>query len=750
MRYYLQCFVFSIFLCEALGSQGQSLIIADFPEDYQLYARDESDSAEVKIRGRVAKDMKVSSLSLKVSKDGTIYDSQKISLEENAFSLTTKIDAGLHQFRFELYIQKQGRDSLYVAADSVVCGDAYIITGQSNSHPSSTLSTFSNPYCRSFGVKTGYEAYTEEDKKVRWGRATGNCPGLKREVGGWFIKNPLGVGVWGMELSRLIMEKHKVPVCIINGGSGSSSIEENMLYPEQPSLETSFGRLAYRVHQAGLKEKIKAIFWHQGESNSNSVESYTSYFDNFDQLQSDWRRVYTGLEKIYLYQIHPGCGRRFAGFGSELREVQNQIAKHYEFVEIMSTMGVPGHDGCHFTYEGYLEFAARIFPLVSRDFYQEKPDRIISPPTLLRATYTSPDEISLLFDQSVEGEEKREVNGNTYFLKDQFFFKTEVDKDFDPIAVKSLRVEENRVVVKLEEAVPFNIITYLPSKFYQGSNEIYTGPWLTGSENGLGALSFHHRPIHPWENQGKKDPFVSAGYRVLDSTLNKRPFKLVFPNKADAQKPWIWRARFWGHEPQTDLALLEKGFHVAYIDVAGLFGNEQAIRIWDGFYQYMTSNYGLNAKVVLEGMSRGGLIVFNWANRNAEKLACIYVDAPVCDFKSWPGAKGTGKGSVKEWGNVLAQYGFSEELAMKYRGNPIDHLENLVSQKIPILSVVGDADEVVPVSENTARVEKRLEELGWKMKVIHKPGVGHHPHSLENPQPILDFILKHTSTDEKP
>ena len=28
------------------------------------------------------------------------------------------------------------------------------------------------------------------------------------------------------------------------------------------------------------------------------------------------------------------------------------------------------------------------------------------------------------------------------------------------------------------------------------------------------------------------------------------------------------------------------------------------------------------------------------------------------------------------------------------------------------------------------------------MKVILKPGVGHHPHSLKDPTPIVDFILQ--------
>ena len=49
------------------------------------------------------------------------------------------------------------------------------------------------------------------------------------------------------------------------------------------------------------------------------------------------------------------------------------------------------------------------------------------------------------------------------------------------------------------------------------------------------------------------------------------------PEEAAHGKPWIWRARFFGHEPQADLALLEKGYHLAYTDVAGLYGSPKAV-----------------------------------------------------------------------------------------------------------------------------------------------------------------------------
>jgi hypothetical protein len=60
-----------------------------------------------------------------------------------------------------------------------------------------------------------------------------------------------------------------------------------------------------------------------------------------------------------------------------------------------------------------------------------------------------------------------------------------------------------------------------------------------------------------------------------------------------------------------------------------------------------------------------------------------------------------------------------------------------------LLHVVGDADQVVPVAENTAVIEKRYKELGGSIQVIHKKDVGHHPHSLKDPLLIVNFILKH-------
>lgn len=237
---------------------------------------------------------------------------------------------------------------------------------------------------------------------------------------------------------------------------------------------------------------------------------------------------------------------------------------------------------------------------------------------------------------------------------------------------------------------------------------------------------------------GKRSSF--HGYELVDFKLGEVPCKVVIPKKIADGKPWVLRARFWGHQPQFDIAMLKAGHHIVYCDVGNLFGSPEAVRRWDELYNYLRFEHLFADRAILEGLSRGGLIIYNWAAANPEKVAAIYGDAPVMDFKSWPGGKGTGKGDGKSWKACLEAYGMTEAEALAYQGNPLDNLAPLAKAGIPIIHVVGDADEVVPVAENTAIAEARYQKLGGTFKVIHKPGVGH-KHSLKDPQPIVDFIL---------
>jgi len=181
------------------------------------------------------------------------------------------------------------------------------------------------------------------------------------------------------------------------------------------------------------------------------------------------------------------------------------------------------------------------------------------------------------------------------------------------------------------------------------------------------------------------------GFNKIEFTTADRAAFLVEPKSSAPGRPWIWRMEFFGHQPQADIALLNKGFHVAYVDVQNMYGAPASMSIMDAMYRYVVSEYKLSDKVVLEGFSRGGLFSINWAARNPMKVACIYNDAPVCDFTSC----------------------------------------------------------VVPIEENSLLLQSKYQSLGGSMLLISKPNCNHHPHTLEDPLRIVNFVFANTGfTDQ--
>ncbi len=235
------------------------------------------------------------------------------------------------------------------------------------------------------------------------------------------------------------------------------------------------------------------------------------------------------------------------------------------------------------------------------------------------------------------------------------------------------------------------------------------------------------------------------GFNKIEFSVEGRKAFLIEPTKAAPGSPWIWRTEFFGHQPQADIALLNKGFFVAYVEMQNLYGGPLSMVVMDKMHAHVTSEFKLSARAVLEGFSRGGLFALNWAARNPEKVACMYNDAPVCDFTSWPGGKGRGKGSLADWERLKKVYEFNnDEEATKSKLNPIHQIESLAKAKIPLLHVCGATDDVVPIEENSLLVQQRYQALGGSMNVIAKPHCNHHPHSLEDPTRIVNFVLTHT------
>ncbi len=233
------------------------------------------------------------------------------------------------------------------------------------------------------------------------------------------------------------------------------------------------------------------------------------------------------------------------------------------------------------------------------------------------------------------------------------------------------------------------------------------------------------------------------GFARHDFPAGGRTVSVIVPAQPLPGRLWAWKGEFLDAFPGTEIALLKRGVHIVYLSAPNLLGAPSAVALWDACYRELTERYGFARKPALIGLSRGGLYCYNWAAANPGRVACVYADAAVCDFKSWPGGKGKGKGSAGDWQLVLKVYGFADEAAaLAYKLNPVDNLKPLADAHVPLFHVYGEADDVVPWDENTGVVAERYKQLGGSITLVGKPGCGHHPHGLADPTPVVDFIVK--------
>jgi pimeloyl-ACP methyl ester carboxylesterase len=170
---------------------------------------------------------------------------------------------------------------------------------------------------------------------------------------------------------------------------------------------------------------------------------------------------------------------------------------------------------------------------------------------------------------------------------------------------------------------------------------------------------------------------------------------VVAPKQPATGNPWSWRGYYWDHEPQTEIELLKRGFHIGFIWC-------DAGKPWDAWYKFLTETHGLSKKPAFVGMSRGGRNAYTWAIANPDKVSCIYVDNPAVS---------------------------KEAVAL---------LGGLARADVPVLHVCGSLDPIL--GNHTLVVEAVYQQLGGRISVMVKDGAAHHPHSLRDPRPIADFI----------
>ena len=239
------------------------------------------------------------------------------------------------------------------------------------------------------------------------------------------------------------------------------------------------------------------------------------------------------------------------------------------------------------------------------------------------------------------------------------------------------------------------------------------------------------------KNTAKKLPVKGEVFAVEGRTAF-----LILPEKTEAEKPipWVWYAPTLRGLPSKQEKwmidrFLEKGIAVAGVDVGESFGSPAGRAVYSSLHKELVEKRGLSKRACLLARSRGGLMLYNWAAENPERVACVAGIYPVCNLSSYPGLK-----------RACGAYGMTvEQLAAKLaEHNPIDRLAPLAKAKVPIFHIHGDNDKVVPLEQNSAELASRYSKLGGRMTLKAAKGQGHNlwPGFFQC-QELVDFVIAH-------
>jgi len=459
------------------------------PEDGQFFARDDKNEGTLYYNGIL--DKAADSVFLRVYANDKLVETETAKpAADNGYALTAKLKAGLIKYKAEFGTKTGATEAVVQTVSNLVCGDAWLIDGQSNAlaldtgeqSPSDT-----SEWIRSYGGPTG-RGDSSDWVRDRFGANTKESPSKRTNLWCSPAWRPLpgsdtALGWWGMDLAKHLLASQKMPICIIQAAVGGTRIDEHKRNEAKPlDLSTMYGKMLWRVQNARLTHGIRGVLWHQGEADQGldgpdggyGWETYHQYFMN---LSLAWKQDMPNIRHYYVFQIWPnGCGQG-GGHGDMLREVQRTLPRLYSNLDVMSTLGIKPPGPCHYPLVGWSEFVRLMQPLIERDTYGRKVPESITAPDLKQAYYASAakDAIALEFDQPVIWLDS---------LAGQFYLDDEKDK------VAKGAVSGNVVMLQLKSPATAGKITYLKELNWNQNDLIF-------GKNGIAALTFCDVPILP-------------------------------------------------------------------------------------------------------------------------------------------------------------------------------------------------------------------------------------------------------------
>lgn len=227
------------------------------------------------------------------------------------------------------------------------------------------------------------------------------------------------------------------------------------------------------------------------------------------------------------------------------------------------------------------------------------------------------------------------------------------------------------------------------------------------------------------------------GFERLDFEFKGKKAIIVLPH-CKSEGKWLLKTEYFGAFPELEIEMLNKGYHIAHVDNTTRWCLPEDTQRQAEFIDYISDEFSLNHKCVPVGMSCGGMQSVYLASAFPEKVAAIYIDAPVMNFLSCPFNIG------KAQNDDQTEFINARELTLKdlinFRNHPIDHVDNLVMNRIPVALICGDSDIIVPYDENGLYLSMKYKKSDIPFFEVLKKGCNHHPHGLEDNTDLIKFI----------
>ncbi|MHC5057636.1 MAG: sialate O-acetylesterase, partial [Planctomycetota bacterium] len=228
---------------------------------------------------------------LKLYADGRLVETLKQKpTAEGKYAIAAKLRARLVKYKVEFGCITGGAETVSHTAGNIVCGDAYIIDGQSNALATDTREESpreTHEWVRSYSRPRHYR---KDKPQNLWCYPVWKAQREHKAELGW----------WGMELAKRLVASQKVPIFIVNAAVGGTRIDQHKRNEADPTdLKTIYGRMLWRVRRAKLTHGIRAILWHQGENDQGAAgpdggygwETYQRYFVD---MSAAWKRDFYG------------------------------------------------------------------------------------------------------------------------------------------------------------------------------------------------------------------------------------------------------------------------------------------------------------------------------------------------------------------------------------------------------------------------------------------------------------------------